>query len=332
MKKLFAGYTQYQLLIFLLLKQQDDEIIFLLPKYLEELKRRLEPKYKVMIAEKEKPSLKKIFKYLAYYKYIEKLVKELKVSEDTILYGDSIVNYVISNKNILCKLEDGTGNYITKVFDQNSSLKKIIYFFIEKIIYFIFFNKILLSEKEKIKRRVDKYYITEIAPKVVWFEDKAIRISLKDLWKKKQFEEQIEILKIFNIKTEFFNKIKKRKIILFTQPLSEEKVISEKEKVELYIKIISKYKEEEIIIKPHPREKTEYSKYFRAAIIIEEKFPAELLYLIGVELDKVVTIFSTAAFIFGKDIKIDFYGTEIHKKLFQTYGSCDSLMKRNAFL
>lgn len=335
MKKLFAGYTQYQLLIFLLLKQNNDEILFLLPKYLENLKERLEPKYKVIVVEKEKPSLKKIYNYFQYYSYIKKLIKKLNISDNIILYGDSIINYVLPNTNTLCKLEDGTGNYMTKVYDEGISLKRKICFQVEKILYFIFFYKILLKEKDKIKKRVNKYYITEIAPKNVWFENKAIRISLKELWQKKQLEEKIEILKIFNIKIENFDEIKKRKIILFTQPLSEEGIISEREKIELYTKILAKYKEKEIIIKSHPREKTEYSKYFKRALVIEEKYPAELLYLIGIEISKIVTIFSTAALTFrknAKNIEIDFYGTEIHNKLFQRFGSCDSLMKRNAFL
>lgn len=332
MKKLFAGYTQYQLLIFLLLKQSDDELIFLLPKYLEDLKKVLEVKYRVEIIEREKPPLKKLIEYLKYYSYIKKLIKKLDISIDTILYGDSIINYAISNKNILCRLEDGTGNYITKAYEEKSSLKQRVYFFIDRIIYFLFFNKILLAEKEKIKKRINKYYVTEIAPKDLWFEDKVIRLKLKELWLKKQEKEKEEILNVFNINIKLLKKIEGRKIIIFTQPLSEDRIICEKEKIKLYTKIINKYDEKEVIIKPHPREKTQYSKYFKNCVILNGNFPSELLYFEGIEISKVVTLFSTAALTFGKNVEIDFYGTEVHEKLLQKFGSCDYIMKRNSYL
>lgn len=332
MKKLYVGYTQYQLLIFLLLKKPEDDIIFLLPKYLESLKERLNFKYKVEIIKLSKPSLKKIFKFIKYYYYIKKLIKKLKISEDTILYGDNIINYILPNNHKLCRLEDGTGNYITKAHEENVSIKKRIYFYIDSIIYLIIFKKKLLKEKEKIKQRIDIYYITEIAPKNLWFEDKTIRINLKTLWNNKNNNEKKEILSIFNLNIDNLKELKEKEVILFTQPLSEDGIISEKEKVELYRKILEKYPKNKIVIKPHPREKTKYDKIYSDYIILKGSYPSELLSLENIYFKKVVTLFSTAGLNYGNKVEIDFYGTEVHPKLYEKFGSCDSIMKRNAFL
>jgi len=60
--------------------------------------------------------------------------------------------------------------------------------------------------------------------------------------------------------------------ILFTQPISD--IIGEEEKIKLYKEIIS---EKNITaIKPHPRETTDYSKYF-SCVILDKFIPAEVL-------------------------------------------------------
>lgn len=330
MKKLFAGYTQYQLLIFLLLKQPDDKIIFLLPKYLENLKKILETKYRVEIIEREKPPLKKIFQYLKYYSYIKKLIKKINISEDTILYGDSIINYAISNKNILYKLEDGLGNYNHKLFFEDiKTIKQKLYFFVDSIIYFIFFKKRLLLEREKISKRINGYYATEIAPKDFWYENITKRISLKEIWIKKSLEEQEEILNIFDIKKETLKIISDGDILLFTQTLSEDGIISEDEKIEIYTKILEKYPKDKVVIKVHPREKTNYKKIFPEYRVIVEKFPAEFILLLGIKLERVVTVYSSAVLIFKDMIPIDFYGTEISENILKKVGSCDNIYLKN---
>lgn len=333
MKKLYAGYTKYQLLLFFLLKQSEDKVIFILPKYLLNIAKILRlKKYDVKIIEKEKPKLKEIISFILYYKYIKKMTKELSISKETILYGDSIINFILPDENILCRLEDGTGNYITKNFESFSTIKQKTYYYIDAIIFYMFFRKKLLRDGEKNLKRVNKYYATEMAPMDLEFEEKIERINLKKLWNNKTKEEKEEILDIFNVNKRILEEIKEKKIILFTQPLSEDGVIEEEEKIKLYEKILKKYNKEEVVIKIHPREKTKYEMIFKECLVIKEAFPSEILSFIGFEPKKAVTIFSGAVFGIDKNVEIDFYGTEIHKKLYEKFGSCDFLMKRSAFL
>lgn len=332
MEKIYAGYTKYQLLLFLLLKDSEDKIIFVLPKYLNDIKQKLELKYKVKIIEREKPQLKKIISFISYYKYIKNLSKELPISKETILYGDSIINFILPNENILCRLEDGTGNYIIKNFESFSTIKQKVYYYIDAIIFYIFFRKKLLRDSEKNIKRIDKYYATEMAPKDLEYEEKVERINLKELWQKKNEEEKKEILDIFNVREDILEKISSKKIILFTQPLSEDGIIEEEEKIELYKKIIAKYDEEKLVIKIHPREKTKYEEIFKKSLVIKETFPSEILSFIGFKPEKAVTIFSSAVFGVGENVKIDFYGTEINEKLYNKFGSCSKIMRTTAYL
>lgn len=327
MKKIFNSYTQYQLLLFLLLKESDDEIVkIIIPKYLEEMKERIQKYYDVIVLEKP-PSVKCPIKTLRYYIYIKKLKKKLNLTSEVVLYGDNILNYILPNYYSIYKLEDGTLNYIEKNNINLSKENKVIEI-IKDIIFFIIFFKKRLTEKEKILNRIKGFYVTKVAPDNLVFKDKIIKIDLNKKWSEKNKKMQNEILDIFNFKDE----IKNKKVILLTQPLSEDKYITEKEKIEIYSKILKNFSEKEIIIKTHPREKTEYKIYFPEYEILSTKIPLELLILKGVKIKKIVTLFSTGVFNVDKSVEVEFYGTEVHPKLLERFGSMEHIMKRNKFL
>jgi len=70
----------------------------------------------------------------------------------------------------------------------------------------------------------------------------------------------------------------KKRMLLLTQPLSEDGLINEKEKIKLYKKVIENYHNKyKIFLKPHPRENTIYEKYFSKVTILSQSFPIELL-------------------------------------------------------
>ncbi len=85
------------------------------------------------------------------------------------------------------------------------------------------------------------------------------------------------------------------KLLLITQPISEDGYISEPYKIKLYQKVLGQYgKDYTVYIKPHPREKTDYTQYIDATII-PANFPLELMnYFEELEFEKGITIFSTA--------------------------------------
>lgn len=238
------------------------------------------------------------------------LGKRLFFKEDMIVIEEGFLNY--SEKHY--------GNDTFKDFIRNMILK----------LFRIGERKEVLGFGDKIK----KIYLTENLCKQIpkGLENKAKIINLKKLWDKKPKEEQNIILDVFDFNPEILKKVDENTVMLFTQPLSEDNIISEEEKIELYSKILKKYKNQSVIIKSHPREKTDYSIYFSNCYVMKEKYPVEILELVGINIKKAVTIFSSAAFGLGKNVEIDFYGTEIHPKLFERFGSQDKVMKRNVFL
>ncbi|WP_130890930.1 glycosyltransferase family 52 [Fusobacterium ulcerans] len=235
------------------------------------------------------------------------------------VYGQD--HTAIGNKLLLAKnfilLEDGLMNYKEK---KDSKLK----YYIKRI----FLKKAILGQASNVK----KIYLTGLAPIPEEIAHKVEIINLKELWNKKTLEEQNEILDIFSFDLNIKEKIKRRNMILFTQPLSEDGIITEKEKIELYSKIIRKYDNEKLVIKKHPREKTDYKEIFNNILVIEESFPAEIFDFLDIKFEKIITIFSTAALNLSQDINIDFYGTEVEDKLLRYFGSFENVMKRNSYL
>ena len=128
------------------------------------------------------------------------------------------------------------------------------------------------------------------------------------------------------------SKIRDKKEILFTQPLSEDRIMTENEKINLYTKIIKKYNQETLIIKTHPREKTNYRKIFPYILILDDIFPSEFFTLFNINFDRAITLFSTAVLNLKNVKEIDFYGTEVHEELLKTFGSLNNIYLRNSFL
>lgn len=84
--------------------------------------------------------------------------------------------------------------------------------------------------------------------------------------------------------------------LILTQPLSEDKVVdSENDKLKLYKMIIEQYcKNDEIVIKTHPREKTNYLDKLHVSCI-NENFPLEILsFYNNLNYNKIITISSTS--------------------------------------
>ncbi|MDD1796037.1 glycosyltransferase family 52 protein [Enterovibrio sp. ZSDZ42] len=95
--------------------------------------------------------------------------------------------------------------------------------------------------------------------------------------------------------------------ILLTQPLSEDGILSEPEKLSIYREIM--LKEGLTYLKPHPRESSDYSDLGE---VIPGEIPVELLLLSENRPGKIVTLFSTAAdycSLVDQSIEIKKYGS-----------------------
>ena len=181
-------------------------------------------------------------------------------------------------------------------------------------------------------KRASKIFLTEIHEIPSNIKEKVEIIDIFKLWHDLKKDNKEKILNIFGLNLNKIKRLEKRKILLLTQPLSEDNILSEKEKVNLYKKVLAEYNQEEIIIKAHPREKTDYQLFFPKIEIIENIIPIELLRLNNFEVEEVITLFSTGVLSYKDKAKISFYGTEVHPRLLEKFGSLEYLIKRNKFI
>lgn len=248
---------------------------------------------------------KKNYAYLNYITSDEK--KEFWI-QDHLNYSP----YFLTKFKDINLLEDGLDNYDSKLIK-----RKIRFSFKNKILGGTF---VLDKSRYGISRSISKIYLSGIKTIPKEIESKVEVLKLKKLWEKTNKEEKIKILKIFSITEEELEKLKKRKVVLITQTISEDTDITEKEKIDIYKKIIKNYNENEIIIKPHPREITDYKKYFNNIEVLRKDIPMELISFLINNLEEVITLFSTSAFEFKNITKVKFLGTIFDERLIKNYG------------
>lgn len=319
-KNIFIGSTGYSLLLYILLKENWRNSLIITDLTDHNLIKNLKKQVKDIYIYKQVKIKKNMFKfYLEKFKLIYYLIlKKYYFNKNIEIYGVDNKNYSVLKRRGYYIIEDGLNDYLKKNLTFFQIMKQLILLnnpFQYSFGYSFHVKKAYFSQKERLNIHLDS---------------KVKIVNLEKLWDKKEKEEREEILKLFNFKK--LKTLETKKNILLTQPLSEDGFISENEKIEIYKKIIRKYEKNSIVIKSHPREKTKYKNYFSDCHILEGNYPLELLTLEGVVFRRVITIFSTAAFNFGKNTEINFYGTRVHPKLLEKWGDSDLIMKANAFL
>ncbi|WP_252132232.1 glycosyltransferase family 52 protein [Clostridium caldaquaticum] len=201
-------------------------------------------------------------------------------------------NFLYKKSNIVFFIEEGAYQNV------NPKPSKLI-LFIKKYIYGIstdFYKdeklkKILVQYPEKYPKhligKIEKFDVNLLFNRLTKYEIQSIvKIFLSDY----------DIEKLINIKSN-------KSIIILTQPLSEDGFISENEKVNLYKKIIDKYNNYSVVIKKHPREKTNYC--FENVTEIEGAFPSEIFSFIGIRFNKAIGICTSAITLIDADEKVN---------------------------
>lgn len=278
-----------------------------------------------IILKKSKKNIK-LIRYYKVRKFLKGILKENKEKlkggnfflQDHLTYSQFFLNN-FENKFFL--IEDGVRNYTLKILEEESNKKKKTFLYKYMNIIKKYYPAFGLSEK------IQKIYLTGILPIPNLIESKVKIVNIENLWNNLLEGEQEKILDIFNIKIEKIKNLNKlkNKILLITQPLSEDRVITEQEKIKVYREIIEKQNVRKIYIKAHPREKINYKEVFKNFNIevIENTFPIELFLLLNIKFDKVITLFSTGALNFKGKAEVEFIGTEKYPKLYERFGKIE---------
>lgn len=151
--------------------------------------------------------------------------------------------------------------------------------------------------------------------------------SLEELWFQAPENKRQFILSLFGLTKEDITLLKSKPITFFTQPLIEDCKLSNKEYCDLLERLFSHYKKNDIIIKTHPRDKFNYSKYFPGMTVFSKSVNSQLLQLIGLTPQKVITFFSSAVEAYPETVECDYYGTNIHPNVFALYGAAYKLKR-----
>lgn len=137
-----------------------------------------------------------------------------------------------------------------------------------------------------------------IADSVVTKQSNVKIIKLGDLWESSEERKKNNILKLFGISLEELNHLKQYKKLLLTQPLDDptSNLMTEQEKICFYQSIFNLKGTKGFLIKPHPRESTNYRLHFPHVGVFDTKIPFEVMSFLGVTFQEVYTVSSTAIF------------------------------------
>ncbi|PSU17625.1 hypothetical protein CTM96_21710, partial [Photobacterium phosphoreum] len=210
--------------------------------------------------------------------------------------------------------------------------KDLKYFGVDHVFFADFLNRyeyILIEDgllnyiyNSKRKNRLYNFFISN--NKTYGRSDKCSKIYLTGIRKiPNEILNKVELLSIDKKDTlnDYYGELIKDSFILITQPLSEDGVITENEKIGIYKNIILKYNKDKknIVIKPHPREKTDYSKLFKDTKVMNKNTPFEYFSNTIAYDNVVITLFSTAIYNICVREKI-FVGTKINNKILKYFG------------
>lgn len=322
-KNIFYVGTVYSLLISIIMKPNLDENLYF---FNEDFPEKIINKFKNKIILKKYKENLKLIRYYKVRKHLYEILKENREKlenkeffiQDHLTYSQFFFNNFESKFFLI---EDGIGNYLIKILEGAKEEKKKTYLYKYMNIIEKYYPTLGLSKK------IQKIYLTGILPIPKLIENKVEVVNIREVWKELSEVKREKILDIFNIKLEklkYLNKLE-NKVLLITQPLSEDRVITEQEKIEIYQEILEKEKNKIIYIKSHPRERTDYLKIFSKynIRILEKDFPLELLSFLEIDFLKVITLFSTAILSFKGKYEIEFIGTERYKKLYEKFGKIE---------
>ncbi len=186
-------------------------------------------------------------------------------------------------------IEDGYQTYLKTKLPVVKCIASRIYNFPFEIINHKSTHEILVQHPNKLPNHL---------------QNKSSKLDLPALYENVGENLNKKLKKIFikdNYVLTFLEGIRTEKsVVIFTQPLSEDGFVLEEHKIKLYKRIINEFTsiDDSVIIKPHPREKTNYEsiKFDRSITIIDGSFPIEILNLLFIEkkINKGITFFSSA--------------------------------------
>jgi hypothetical protein len=232
----------------------------------------------------EKRLLSSIYRFFLTKKVVKETEGRFDIYDNIYLYFDcSLLGHVISQqKKYYTLLEDGTDTF--KVNLSRLKPKKNIKYYIKSLLNFPDYAQSKYIKEIEVNNSEDLNI----------YGKKILQCPKKEMIDSLSTSEKEKILNVFvsNFNIDNFD----NSDLLITQPLSEDNIIdNEQQKIDYYKKVLNDYSDNtKIIIKPHPRENTDYEKYFDNCFVFRDTFPVELINFYPINFNKVITIASTS--------------------------------------
>ena len=250
------------------------------------------------------------FKYFYGYLKLRLLLFIKTFNCDVEVYGHAQTPFsYIFFENTSNIIEDGMENYTAKICKTHKINR-----FIDLILHICGIYFLNQCECYGSHKNVKNVYLTNEFNHPL-LKDKVQKINIKELWNNLSESEQEKLLEIFNVNIEGIDFTKKTAILL-TEPLAESSTINitQEEELNMYNKIIDKFSDHQIIIKPHPRDTKDFEKIFPNMKIIDKSFPIEMLTMLNIHPTVVCSIVSTALYNF-ENSKIYIYDGELNDQI-----------------
>lgn len=318
----------HSLLLDLLLFDPNNSILFLQLPEGSTLSSRLQKyNYNHMVVTR-KQSSSNFYNYLYYHKEQIKLKRQLFH-----LYQSGFqVNSIIGSDNIFCIfkhffgkghdviiVEEGSANYLSRemldnIAEQESKGRRQLYLFL------LGQYKLRKYKSHGYDNAVKEIILTGMKDIPQVLRPKTRVLNLHDLWVQVSDQKRKTINDVFCLDVDMYKKVD---IVLLTQPFSESALCSEDEKIDIYKKMIADCGEEKVLLKRHPREKTDYRHYLREYDNLSfdyNEIPFELMLLNNIEIKEIITVNSTAAYMFVGRSHVHIIGTKKFPCLQETLG------------
>lgn len=303
--------TPYGLfLYFLICGFNEDDIFVFTKKIPEEIRRNIDHIYFPVVGIPLKIQKGNMIRRLFFYFYtlFEVLKLRFKLYFKTKNYELNVYGHgqlmcafpLYENENSYI-IEDGTGNYVElRPYEEFTFPKKIV---LEKL-----FGKYIDKEVDGwgTHPNIKKVFLTRegYSPLI---KDKVVVKNIDDMISALDEKDKEKILDIFNCKNLFNDNILSDASLLLTEAYFESELLSCEEEVNIYRKMISG--RDNVIIKPHPRDKKDYNALFPNSKVIPNYFPMEIFKLLDINIKRLLVVESTT--IFNFDCDVEFFEGEI---------------------
>ncbi|HIF9371757.1 TPA: glycosyltransferase family 52 [Photobacterium damselae] len=251
----------------------------------------------------------KLFKFISF-KYRTKISLKNKLREyltgefDIRVFVDqSVISQTFIKNGVTLDLyEHGNGNYLVGAFPNYPILKRILG----------------VTEGYGRSDAINNIYLQYPDKSPLDIKSKVKKLDIRKMFDNLTQEQKNDVLDIFDIPDIKSNNA----TIILTQPLSEDKFMSEDKKIKIYKEMVSN-QDSNIVIKPHPRDNTDYKSIFDKnthVSVLSKSFPIEILNFLNVYFNKAITVCSGSVYNFSYPINIEILGTEIFPELMKPLG------------